>query len=174
MTTPISKSSRAYRAAAKAADWHAVCLIGWEGPRPAYFGDNQGIWPVRIVGTTKEMTAHEKADLETPHVGVVVLEHVLVPSAAHMKRLKDALDEVLLGEQEGQSNNALKSRWRNVRGCWDQDDPDPSTREQSRAIWWALVLEQAQRMLRQGSTEFPIYDSEQVYRMLSKQATRGH
>lgn len=165
----ISPRARAYRAVAQQMGFHAVCLIGWEGPRPAFFGDNRGIWPVRVATSAKEMTAHERADLETPHVGVVVLEYVLVPSAAHAKRLKDALDEVLMGEQEGQSNASLRHRWRDIQGCFEAGD------DHGRVLWWGIVLDEARRLLRAGATAFPIYTSaEDVAEMISRKATRGN
>lgn len=129
---------------------------------------------MRVATSSKEMTAHERADLETPHVGVIVLECVMVPSATHAKRLKDALDEILMGHQEEQENGVLRHRWRDCRGCWDQDDADPEQRESSRAMWWGIVLSEAQRMLRSGATEFPIYDSDEIYSVISKKVKRGH
>lgn len=132
---------------------HAVCLIGWEGPRAAAFGDNQGVWPVKVVTSTKEMMAAERSDLESPVHRVIVLEYVLVATAEHAKRLKAALDEVLLGEQEGQMNGACRHRWRNCVGCFEEND------EHQRALWWSIVLDEAQRLLRGGATEFAIYET---------------
>lgn len=97
--------------------------------------------------------AAERSDLESPVHCVVVLEYVLVATAEHAKRLKAALDEVLLGEQEGQMNAACRHRWRNVAGCFDEGD------EHQRAIWWSIVLDEAQRLLRGGATEFAIYET---------------
>ena len=164
----LSPKSKAYRAVAQRTDFHAVCLIGWEGPRPAYFGDNKGIWPVRIATSTKELKAAQHADLETPHVGVVVLEYVLVSTAEHAKRLKEALDEVLLGFQEEQENSTLRGRWRDVQGCWAEGD------EPGRQLWWSIVLQEAQRILRKTSTSFDVFDADEAYRRISKKATRGH
>ena len=132
---------------------YAVCLIGWEGPRPRAFGDNAGIWPVRIAISKREMMAAERSDIESPHVKVVVLEYVLVPTEVHAKRLKEKLDEVLLGEQESQQNDSLRHKWRDCRGCFEEGD------EHQRAMWWALVLEESQRLLRSGATQFAVYGS---------------
>lgn len=157
------------KSTALATGMHAVCLIGWEGPRPAYFGDNAGIWPVRVGTAAREMEAADRADLESPHVGIVVLEYVLVPSATHAKRLKDALDEVLLGEQENCMNKGLRHRWRDVRGCFEEGD------EHARAIWWGIVLEEAMRLLRDGATDFPIYETAEEAQAASISARRrGH
>lgn len=164
----ISPRSRARRAVAQTVGFHAVCLIGWEGPRPAYFGDNRGIWPVRVATSSKEMVAHERADLETPHVGVIVLEYVLVPSATHAKRLKDALDEVLLGEAEEQQNNPLRHRWVDVRGAWEEGD------DYARAMWWGIVLDSARSILRKTTTSFPIYDPDEAHAIINKKVFRGH
>ena len=148
--------------------FYAVCLIGWEGPRPAFFGDNRGIWPVRITTTQKEMTAAERSDLDSPHVGVVVLEYVLVPSAAHAKRLKDALNEVLLGEQEGQQNSPMRHSWRDVAGIFEVGD------DQQRSMWWSVVLDAARELLSSDATEFTIYEeAEEVQQIISERVVRG-
>lgn len=169
MSEPITNPrSRARRAVAQTIGFHAVCLIGWEGPRPAYFGDNCGIWPVRVATSSKEMVAHERADLESPHVGVIVLEYVLVPSATHAKRLKDALDEVLLGQAEEQENAPLRHRWIDARGCWEEGD------DHMRAMWWGIVLNEARRLLKRTSTDFPIYDPDEAHAIINKKVHRGH
>ncbi len=164
----VNPKSRAYRSVAQACGHHAVCLIGWEGPRPAFFGDNQGMWPVRVATSAKEQTAADRADLESPHVGVVVLEYVLVPSEAHAKRLKDALDEVLLGEQESQQNSGARHRWRNCIGCFEPGD------EHQRAIWWSIILDEARRLLDGSSREFVIYETaEAAQDVISRKVVRG-
>jgi hypothetical protein len=76
-----------------------------------------------------------------------------VPTEVHAKRLKEKLDDVLMGEQESQLNQSLRHRWRDVRGCFAEND------DHSRAIWWSLVLEEAQRLLRSGATHFSVYGS---------------
>lgn len=173
MKKPISPRSKAYRSTAQRLGFHAVCLIGWEGPKPAYFGDNQGALPVRVTTASKEMIAADRADLDSPMVGVIVHEYVLVPSEAHAKRLKDALDEVLLGQQEEHENGSLRHRWRDARHCWDQDNCDKEAREMDRARWWSIVLEEANRLLRPGATEFEIYDPDDVAAIIDKKAKRG-
>lgn len=123
---------------------------------------------MRVVTAQKEMSAADRADLESPHVGVIVHAYVLVPTAVHAKRLKDALDEVLLGEQEGQENKPLRHRWRNCVGLFEPGD------EHQLMIWWGIVLEEARRLLRCGATEFTIYESaEDASRVLSKRALKG-
>lgn len=164
----VSPRSRAYRSVAHACGHYAVCLIGWEGPRPAFFGDNEGIWPVRIATSARETTAADRADLESPHVGVVVLEYVLVPSEAHAKRLREALDEVLLGEQESQQNSGARHRWRNVNGCWEPGD------DHQRAIWWSVVIDEARRLMEGGAREFTIYETaEDAQKVISRKVVRG-
>lgn len=140
--------SKAFRAAEKKAGYVSVCLIGWDGPRPRYFGDNSGCWPVRVVMTKREKTAAKSDDLSSPHVGVVVLEWVAVPSDAHAKRLKAALDEALMGEVAAHGNAALRHSWRDVAGAWEG--------EQDRAIWWGVLLEDALRRVRKLAREFDV------------------
>lgn len=157
--------SRSMRAAEKRSDITWVCLIGWEGPRPRYFGDNSGVWPVRIVTTKKDRTAAKEADLETPHVGVVVLEKVAVPTAEHAKRLKAALDKALLGEVEANGNETLRHSWKDLVGCWETGD--------DRAIWWGVILEDALRTVKKQAREFEIMDGKERGRRIAASARRG-
>lgn len=157
--------SRSMRAAEKRSDITWVCLIGWEGPRPRYFGDNAGCWPVRIVTTKKDRTAAKEADLETPHVGVVVLEKVAVPTAEHAKRLKAALDKALLGEVDAKGNEAMRHAWRDLMGCWETGD--------DRAIWWGVILEDALRTVKKQAREFEIMDGKERDRRIAASARRG-
>lgn len=157
--------SRSMRAAEKRSDITWVCLIGWEGPRPRYFGDNSGAWPVRIVTTKKDRTAAKEADLETPHVGVVVLEKVAVPTAEHAKRLKAALDKALLGEVDAKGNEAMRHAWRDLMGCWETGD--------DRAIWWGVILEDALRTVKKQAREFEIMDGKERDRRIAASARRG-
>lgn len=145
------------RGVAERLDLYAVCLIGWEGPRPLSFGDNQGGLFVRVATARKEVSAADRSDIESATVPIIVHEYVLVPTEAHAKRLKEALDEVLLGQQEEQMNTGGRHRWRNVRQCWDQDGPSKEDQEFDRARWWSEILSEAQRLLRPGSTSFAIY-----------------
>lgn len=166
----ISPTSRAYNEAARYLNMHSVCLIGWEGPRPRAFGDNRGIWPVRIATSKKEMTAADRSDIETPHVGVIVLEYVHVETKAHAERLKSALDEVLLGQMEEQGNDPLRHRWRDVQGCFEEND------ETSLRLWWLVILEEAQRILRERRSivdRINTLDADEVYRRISQRATKG-
>lgn len=170
----VNPKSRAYRSVAQACGFHAVCLIGWEGPAPMAFGDNQGGLFVRVTTAKKETMAADRDDLSSPITPIVVHEYVLVPSEAHAKRLRDALDEILMGQQEEQMNRSGRHRWRNARGCWDQDNADPEERAHDRARWWAIVLGEAQQLLVGGASEFPIYDSaDDVERIISRKVVRG-
>lgn len=164
---PISTKSVAYRAAAKKMDYYAVCLVGWDRPRPSDWGDNQGVWPVKIVIRKKESDAAKEMDSETPHAHAVVLEHVLVETWAHATRLKGALNEVLLGYQEEKENRPLKSAFRNVVGCWEPSD------EIGRQLFWAALLQDALRILSKTSTSFDVFDDDEAYRRISTKAMKG-
>ena len=142
--------SRAFRAAAAREEFYSVCLIGWDGPRPAVFGDNLGIWPVRVATAKKDGAAHKHDDLATPHARVVVLEAIYVGSEAHAKRLKDALDEMLLGQQEEHENRSLRHRWRDVRQCFETPD--------ERAIWWGELVLEAVRLCKRAARAFETFD----------------
>lgn len=153
MAVPRGRSSRA---AAQAASYHAVCLIGLV-PRdgdtviPRHMGDNRGTMPVRIVACKKERLAAQKYDLGQPIHRVRVLEFVAVDTEAHAKRLKAALDEVLHGESNINDNDELRHQWCDVLGCF--------TDEFSRAMWWGIVLDQALRMVREKATSFRTYSA---------------
>lgn len=157
--------SKSFRDAEKKAGYVSVCLIGWEGPRPRYFGDNAGCWPVRIVTTKKDKDAAKEANIETPHVGVVVLEKVAVPTVEHAKRLKAALDLALLGEVDAKGNEALRGSWRDMQGCWETGD--------DRAIWWGVILEDALRTVKKQAREFEIMDGKERDRRIAASARRG-
>lgn len=168
MTKPINPRSKAYRSVAQLAGCHAVCLIGWKEPGALRVGDNQGIWPVRVTTAAKESSAADRANAETPHIDVVVLEYVLVPTETHAKRLKVALDEVLLGEQEGQDNRGFKKpAWKNVIGIFEVDD------DEQRHMWWQIILQEAERLLAGGASYFPIYESaDEVHKIISNKVLK--
>ena len=166
----ISPKSKAYRAAAKVESFYAVCLVGWDRPRPRDYGDNEGVWPVKITIRRKESEAAKEWDQESPHADIVLLEHILVATMEHATRLKNVLNEILLGEQEQRGNQGLRRNFRNVVGCWEPTD------DIGRQLWWAALLTEAERLLklRKQVTHFDLYDDEKAYRIISKKATRGH
>ena len=157
--------SKSFREAEKKAGYVSVCLIGWEGPRPRYFGDNQGCWPVRVATSKKEKTVAKNDDLATPHVGVVLLEWVAVPSEEHAKRLKAALDRALHGEMQNQGNEPMRHSWKDLSGVWDD--------EQSRSLWWGIILDQALKDVKQGARQFETMDGAERDRRITAQARRG-
>lgn len=164
----LSKKSQAYRAAAARTDFYAVCLVGWDRPRPSDWGDNEGVWPVKIVIRKKESEAAKEMDSESPHADVVVLEHVLVQSWAHATRLKDALNEVLLGFQEERESKSLRKNFRNVVGCWEENDPV------GRELWWSIVITEALSILKRTNTSFEVFDDDEAYRRISTKAIKGY
>jgi hypothetical protein len=163
----LSRRSKAYRAAEQRMDYYAVCLVGWTRPRPGDFGDNEGIWPVKIVIRKKELEAAKEWDQESPHAEVEVLESVLVESMAHATRLKDALNEVLLGQQEDAGNKGLRRNFRNVVGCWEVHD------EVGRGLFWSVLLTEAQQILSKTATSFDVFDADEAYRRISGRAMKG-
>lgn len=163
----LSATSKAYLAAARRTGFVAVCLVGWDRSRPGDWGDNEGILPVKIVIRKAESEAAKEMDQESPHADVDVLEHVLVPSMAHATRLKEALNEVLLGQQEANSNRGLRRNFRNVVGCWAEGD------DVGRSMWWAVIIEEAQRILDKTSTSFEILDADEAYRRIAARALKG-
>ncbi len=139
-------NSRAGRAATKKVGGVAVCLIGYEGPQARKLGDNLGCWPVRVTVATRERDAAKKDDLSAYASRIVVLELVYVPTQEHARRLKAAIDEVLLELITKHDNGALRHAWRDVQGCFET----PAERGQ----WWAEVLNQAERIVSRSAREF--------------------
>jgi hypothetical protein len=119
------RQGRAARAAAVKLDYVAVCMIGYSERVPRYMGDNLGVWPIRFATTKKPREIWKKTDLEQPLHKVSVLEMVWTESDRHAKRLKDALDLLLLGSSE---DAQLRHGWRNV------DNPETA---------WIELLNQA-------------------------------
>jgi hypothetical protein len=146
--------SRAYKAAEGDLEYVAVCLVGYEQPVPRHFGDNQGAWPVRVATTSKPQEIVRKADSENPLHGVRILEIVWTASLAHAKRLKAELDKLLLGS--GQEDRALRHGWRDC-------EADP-------AVAWAILLEDALRVLRRSSSGFDVFDESEKRRKTEKKA----
>jgi hypothetical protein len=146
-------NSHAFRAAEKKSSIVSVCLIGYEQPVPRYFGDNQGGLPVRVVVTSKERTAAKDDDSAQPYHRFVVLESVHIESRAHGDRLKAALDNLLLGEQQAKDNKQPRHRFRDVVGCFDDVE--------TRSMWWGILLAAALREVRKQARDFEIMDNDQ-------------
>lgn len=160
-----SGRTRTQRAAEQRADYHAVCLIGFaEALIPRFVGDNMGAVPVRIACVKKERLAAQKYDLGQPVHHVLVLESVNVKTEVHGKRLKAALDAILIGESASQDNGDLRHQWCDVRGCFDD--------EFTRQIWWGIVLDQAMDVVRLGATSFQTFDGQERERRIKQGARR--
>jgi len=157
--------SRAFRAHEKQAGYVAVCLIGPEHPIPRKAGDNLGGLPVRVVVTAKDRTAAKDDDLAQPYHKFIVLECVHVESRVHGDRLKAALDEQLLGAQTELDNDQPRHRFRDVRGCFDD--------EYTRSIWWGIVLDSALREVKKQARKFDVFDAEEKQRRISEKVRRG-
>jgi hypothetical protein len=164
----VNTRTRGYRYAEKRLDDAAVCLIGWETPAPARFGDNKGIFPHRIALTSgKEQHAAKDDDLSSPHVKVVVKESIRA-SKPIAKRLKAALDVALVGEVTAKDNEKLRHAWRDLTGCFDS--------KEEREIWWGVILEDALWRLRETGQvrgEVDLYDAEERAQRIDKTAKRG-
>ncbi len=157
----MGPKGRSGRAAASRADYHAVCLVGFaDGAVPRFMGDNLGAFPVRVVVCKKEHTAAQKYDLGQPLHRVVVLEHVVVPSEEHGRRLKAALEAVLHGEARAQQNDSLRHHWCDVRGCFEGDF--------GLEMWWGIILDSALRLVESRATQFEVMSSEERDRRIAK------
>ena len=126
------KGSVAYGRAERELDFVAVCLIGYERPVPIEIGSNATRWPVKVTTSRDPASAAKRPDLEQPLHSLVCLEYVWTASDAHARRLKAALDTMLVGEDEAMTS--LRHSWR--------DCADP-------AIAWGVLLSDALRALRE-------------------------
>lgn len=151
----INQQGRAFKAAEAKLEHVAVCLIGYEGRAPRHFGDNAGVWPIRVATTTKPRDIAKRADLENPIHKVRVHDLVWTQSEAHAKRLKAQLDKLLLGV--GEESAALRHNWR------DCDDP---------AVVWAILLEEALRELRKKE-RIEVFDEEERVRRVETSALKS-
>jgi hypothetical protein len=68
-------------------------MIGMKQRVPRAFGDNAGVWPVRLMTTKSPKDVHKKPDAEQaiPGHDIVVLNLVWTESDMHAKRLKDRM-----------------------------------------------------------------------------------
>jgi hypothetical protein len=78
---------------------------------------------------------------------------VHVESRAHGERLKAALDDLLLGEQQPKENKQPRHRFRDVVGCLDDVE--------TRSMWWGILLAAALREVRKEARDFEIMDNDQ-------------
>lgn len=129
-------------------------MIGYSERVPRYMGDNLGAWPIRFATTKKPRDVAKKPDLEQPLHKVTVLEMVWTNSDRHAKRLKDALDLLLLGSGQ---DTKLRHGWRNV------DDP---------ATTWVELLNQALVLVNGGRETIDVFGQKEWERRLHK-AQRG-
>lgn len=120
----ISKSSKSYRDAAKRLDFAAVGMIGYKHRVPRSFGDNEGVWPVKIIAGRDCGEILRKANAEQPLHECEIVEYVWCRSHAHATLLKATLDDMLLGTDPAAR---LRMAWRNC--------------DQPAASWHILVQE---------------------------------
>lgn len=146
------RRGRGRKEAEKRAGGYWVCLIGFSDIVPRHIGDNRGAVPVRVVTAKKDRTAAEKYDASQPIHRCEVLERVAVDTEEHAKRLKAAIDTILMGEVEAQRNDELRKQWVDVHGCFDG--------EYGRGIWWGIVLDQALGLVRQQASKFNVYGAD--------------
>lgn len=149
--------SHAFAEAKRDAPYTAVCLIGYEGRVARFAGDNMGGWPVRIVTSTRPHYVAKQSDLQSPYHRVRVLELVWTDTAAHAKRLKAAIDGLLLGH----SNYSTKLRhgWRDV-----EHEPE---------IIWPILLAEALRNLAAKRETVPTFDGSEYERRVAARIGRS-
>ena len=152
-TRQVARSTRSEIAAKKKLDLVAVVLVGYAEMAPRGFGDNQGERPVRVHTTRDPVALVADLAREHPRHRLVLLEHVWCDSEAHAKRLRAALDQQLLGDEDA---HRLAYAWR------DMPEPD---------LAWPIMLADALRSVR--STErIKVYDLEGVRSLIRSEQYR--
>ena len=119
----------------------AVFLVGYKEKVPRYFGDNEGAWPVRVASSQEIDKSLSRMDFEQPIHSLTVLGFVWCPTDIHAKRLKETLDEILLGRRP--DDNRLRHGWRHLI--------EPQ-------IVWPIILNDALMTLRTFWPEFEVHD----------------
>lgn len=142
--------TRARMRAEKQSSYYAVCLVGFSDIVPRRLGDNMGAYPVTIVLAKKQGSASMNYDRGQPIHRMVTLEHALVPTEEHGKRLKASLLRALLGRAEAQGNDPSRHAFRDVIGCFDPKNKD------ERALWWAALLDDASQEVRRTIRGFKV------------------
>lgn len=150
------KGSKAFRDAATELDFVAVCMIGYERPVPVEIGSNATHWPVKFTTSRDPSTAAKRADLEQPLHALVCLEYVWTLSDAHARRLKGALDTMLLGNDADMMT--LRHSWR------DCSDP---------AVAWGVLLSDALRSLREKGQTIETFSEEMKVQRILNHARKG-
>lgn len=143
-----------FKDARKKSTFTAVCLIGYVGAVPKHFGDNQGVWPVRVVTTVRPHYEASRLDYASPVHKVRVLDLVWTETKDHAKRLKATLDVLLLGT--GASNKVLRHGWRDI-----ETEPE---------IVWPILLSEALRTLAGKREKVEVFDTAAVERKLYAKA----
>ena len=163
---PSKTNTRSHRAAAKRLAIVAVCLIAPIKPKIRFYGDNRGGLPAKIKVTKgKPEDAAKDQDQHDPYDEWATLEFVYVPSEEHGNRLKAALDGCLLGEQSQLGNEAPRRSFRDLLGCFED--------EQMRAMWWGIILDAALRDVKTQATQFDVFDDDEKQRRIAASARRG-
>lgn len=150
------KGSAAYRESERELDFVAVCLIGYERPVPVEIGSNATRWPVKVTTSRDPAYAAKRPDLEQPLHNLVCLEHVWTASDAHARRLKAALDAMLLGKDADMTS--LRHSWR------DCSDP---------AVAWCVLLADALRSLRERGETIETFSDDMKVQKILNHARRG-
>lgn len=117
----FTRRTKAEAKAEERLDFRAVALIGYERAVPRAFGDNQGMWPCRLVITKTPRTVHKKPDTEQPFHPIKLIAYIWTKSEAHAERLKDRMEALFYGQNE--ESRILRRTWMNVhepKAMWDQ------------------------------------------------------
>lgn len=147
--------SKAYRAAEKDLDHVAVCLIGHREPVPVRLGSNATRSPVYIRWSRMPLKAADDFDRAHAIHAVEVLRYVWTASQMHAQRLKDALDNVITG------NDAEMVTLRNTWRDWPNWEAA-----------WLPMLDAAVARLKRGGETVGYFDDETHQRIVQAKSLR--
>jgi hypothetical protein len=155
LTAAIEKLKRShkFKAAEKRLDYWAVMLIGPEERVPRRFGDNAGVFDVRVAASSDPEGYLRRHQIEHGVHRRQIVALVWTESAAHAKRLKDKLDELLAGTAAG-----LLGNWRDIDG-----DPD---------VTWQILLAQALREIEARGETIEVFGEQERLARVAQEAGR--
>lgn len=147
------KRSHAFKQAEKRLDYWAVMLLGPMERVPRRFGDNAGVFDVRVAASSDPEGYLRRHQIEHGVHKRQIVALVWTESAAHAKRLKDKLDSLLTGTTEG-----LLGNWRDIEG-----DPD---------VTWQILLAQALREIEERGETIEVFGEAERLARVAEAANR--
>lgn len=170
--------TRSDRAAIDELDFVAVALIGHEErvPRRDHRDVEELCWPVRIASVKDPKSTLKNGDLWMSQYSLHLLGLVWTRSAADAKRLHEALDRLLLGDEPaadpvGYRHNGGPAidpppNLRRLRHAWRSLQNEPE-------ITWPILLTEALREINRRGEQIEVFDDVERQRRIRAVKLRG-